>query len=63
MPPKFTRQCIEFLRTRSWRGNVRELQNAIEHLAVLADPGRDVAPSDVPLNSLHAGRTFPESSS
>src|SRR5207237_6574672 len=32
-PPKFSRQCIEFLRTRPWRGNVRELQNVVEHIS------------------------------
>ena len=29
---------IGFLRSRPWRGNVRELQNVIEHVAVLAEP-------------------------
>src|SRR5688500_9582832 len=36
--PKLTPAAIEFLRSRPWRGNVRELQNVIEHVAGLADP-------------------------
>jgi DNA-binding NtrC family response regulator len=48
-PPKFSRQCIEFLRTRPWRGNVRELQNVVEHISVLAEPGQQITPADVPL--------------
>ena len=34
----FSDASIEFLRSRPWRGNVRELQNVIEHVAVLAEP-------------------------
>jgi len=48
--PKFSRQCIDFLRTRPWRGNVRELQNAIEHISVLAEPAQEIMPEDVPLS-------------
>jgi DNA-binding NtrC family response regulator len=48
-PPKLTEGSIEFLRSRPWRGNVRELQNAIEHVAVLADPGQPIQPSDIPV--------------
>ncbi len=40
--PKFSDDCIDFLRARPWRGNVRELQNVIEHVAVIADPGRPI---------------------
>jgi DNA-binding NtrC family response regulator len=39
---------MEFLRTRPWRGNVRELQNVIEHVAVLAEPGQPIQPTDIP---------------
>ena len=38
-----------FLRSRPWRGNVRELQNVIEHVAVLAEPDQDIQPNDIPL--------------
>ena len=47
-PPRLTAEAIEFMRSRPWRGNVRELQNAIEHVAVLADPGQPIRPDDVP---------------
>src|SRR5688500_11061572 len=35
LPPKLTEAAIDSLRGRPWRGNVRELQNVIEHVAVL----------------------------
>jgi len=47
--PQFTPEATAFLCRRPWRGNVRELQNAIEHLAVLAEPGQAVRPSDIPV--------------
>ena len=47
--PKLSEDAIEFLRTRPWRGNVRELQNVIEQLAVLTEPGHLVEPNDVPM--------------
>jgi DNA-binding NtrC family response regulator len=48
-PPKLTDGCIEFLRSRPWRGNVRELQNVIEHVAVIAEPGQPIRPEDIPV--------------
>jgi DNA-binding NtrC family response regulator len=47
--PKFSEATMEFLRSQPWRGNVRELQNVIEHLAVLAEPGQTVEPADIPI--------------
>lgn len=47
--PKLTESAIDFLRSRPWRGNVRELQNVIEHLAVLAEPNQQIKPDDIPL--------------
>jgi DNA-binding NtrC family response regulator len=47
--PKLTESCVEFLRARPWRGNVRELQNIIEHVAVIAEPGQQIRPEDVPV--------------
>src|SRR5207247_1644784 len=35
--------------THPWRGNVRELQNVIEHTAVLVEPGGAIRPEDIPL--------------
>ncbi|MDQ3949249.1 MAG: sigma-54 dependent transcriptional regulator [Gemmatimonadota bacterium] len=40
--PQLTPGALEFLRSQPWRGNVRELQNAIENMAVLADPGQEI---------------------
>jgi transcriptional regulator with PAS, ATPase and Fis domain len=40
--PTLTGSALEFLRGQPWRGNVRELQNAIENLAVLAEPGQEI---------------------
>jgi transcriptional regulator with PAS, ATPase and Fis domain len=45
--PRFTDETLDFLRSRPWRGNVRELQNVIEHLAVLAEPGKEIHPGDI----------------
>jgi DNA-binding NtrC family response regulator len=46
--PKFTESSLDLLRSKQWRGNVRELQNVIEHLAVLAEPGQSINPADIP---------------
>ena len=47
--PTFTADTMEFLCRREWRGNVRELQNVIEHAAVLAVPGQALQPDDLRL--------------
>jgi DNA-binding NtrC family response regulator len=47
--PKLTDASITFLRSRPWRGNVRELQNVIEHVAVLAEPDQMIQPNDIPI--------------
>ncbi len=47
--PRLSESAIEFLRTRAWRGNVRELQNVIEHVAVLVEPDQLIEPSDIPM--------------
>ena len=47
--PAFEPETIAFLQSRPWRGNVRELQNVIEHLAVIADAGRSITPDDIPV--------------
>jgi DNA-binding NtrC family response regulator len=45
--PTFTEETLQSLRARPWRGNVRELQNLVEHLAVMIDPGAKINPDDV----------------
>ncbi|HEV8612192.1 MAG TPA: sigma 54-interacting transcriptional regulator, partial [Gemmatimonadales bacterium] len=47
--PRLSEASISFLRSRPWRGNVRELQNVIEHVAVLVDPDQDIQPADIPV--------------
>jgi DNA-binding NtrC family response regulator len=47
--PRLSEASIAFLRARPWRGNVRELQNVIEHAAVLVDPDQDIQPTDIPV--------------
>ncbi len=47
--PELTPETMTFLQSRPWRGNVRELQNVIEHLAVIAEAGRPVRPEDIPV--------------
>jgi len=49
--PHLTDAAERALTSHSWRGNVRELQNVIEHTAVLTEPGRDIQPEDLPLAS------------
>ena len=46
--PRFTREALRALQHREWKGNVRELQNVIEHAVVLLDPGREILPEDLP---------------
>jgi DNA-binding NtrC family response regulator len=45
--PRFTAAAIRSLQQRGWSGNVRELQNAIEHTVVLLDPGSQIEPENI----------------
>lgn len=47
--PELTKECVEFLQSRPWRGNVRELQNVVEHVAVITEAGRPIGPDDIPV--------------
>jgi DNA-binding NtrC family response regulator len=47
--PRFSGAAIESLKARVWRGNVRELQNVIEHAVVLLQPGGEIYPEDLPV--------------
>src|SRR5713101_7090656 len=47
--PKLSNEALRSLCTHPWRGNVRELQNVIEHVAVLAEPSSSIGPEDLPL--------------
>jgi DNA-binding NtrC family response regulator len=48
--PRLTEAAERALTSHAWRGNVRELQNVIEHTAVLTEPGREIQPDDLPLS-------------
>jgi DNA-binding NtrC family response regulator len=47
--PRLSDASIEYLRSLPWRGNVRELQNVIEHVAVLVEPEQVIEPADIPV--------------
>ncbi len=47
--PRLSEEAIAFLRARAWKGNVRELQNVIEHVAVLVEPDQVIGPDHIPL--------------
>ena len=47
--PRLSDDAIRTLCSHPWRGNVRELQNVIEHVAVLTEPGAAIRSEDLPL--------------
>ena len=47
--PRLTPRSLQLLRAQPWRGNVRELRNVIEHVAVLAEAGQDIEPDQLPV--------------
>src|SRR6266576_5721302 len=49
--PTLSDGAIRTLCSHVWRGNVRELQNVIEHVAVLTEPGAVIRPDDLPLTA------------
>src|SRR5467141_2060453 len=46
--PQFTEAAARSLRARAWKGNVRELENVVEHMVVLLEPGSQITPEDIP---------------
>jgi DNA-binding NtrC family response regulator len=46
--PILSDRAIATLQNWQWRGNVRELRNVIEHMVVLAAPGSEVQPEEIP---------------
>ena len=48
-PPKLSEAAVRELRSRPWKGNVRELQNVVEHMVVLLRPGGEVQPEHIPV--------------
>lgn len=61
--PELSDAAIRTLTACAWRGNVRELQNVIEHAAVLVEPGSELRPEDLPMadDQRPAGETAPTS--
>jgi DNA-binding NtrC family response regulator len=49
--PTFSDESLSALVAHQWRGNVRELENVIEHAVVLAEPGITIAPADIPFDT------------
>ena len=60
--PKFSEAASRALRARPWKGNVRELQNEIEHMVVLLEPGSEIRPEDIPAfgesSPIEVGKTW-----
>jgi DNA-binding NtrC family response regulator len=48
--PTFSDAAIELLQSCAWRGNVRELQNVVEHAVVLATAGSSIGPDEIVLH-------------
>jgi len=46
--PRFSEAAMATLQRWEWKGNVRELRNAVEHLVVLANPGSEILPDEIP---------------
>ncbi|MGH7636692.1 MAG: sigma-54-dependent transcriptional regulator [Gemmatimonadaceae bacterium] len=49
--PTFSDSAMDMLQSHHWRGNVRELQNVVEHCAVLANAGSLIAPHEIVLHN------------
>jgi DNA-binding NtrC family response regulator len=48
--PTLSESAVRALCTHEWKGNVRELQNVIEHTVVLVEPGARIQPADLPFS-------------
>src|SRR5881275_3288762 len=48
--PEFSEDTLDFLASRPWRGNVRELQNFVEHVTILGQPGSQIQIHHLPLD-------------
>ena len=46
--PVLTPEGLAALRARPWVGNVRELRNIMEYIAVMRSPGQRLGPDDIP---------------
>jgi DNA-binding NtrC family response regulator len=57
--PRFSEGALAALRAYPWRGNVRELQNVLEHAVVLLDPNSVIRPEHIPFISMDGGTAIP----
>jgi DNA-binding NtrC family response regulator len=66
--PQLAEPALAALAEHPWRGNIRELQNVMEHVAILAQPGATIEADALPLTEAGdapgaAGRMVPISTS
>jgi DNA-binding NtrC family response regulator len=57
--PRLSEAAVWALKQHPWRGNVRELQNVIEHVVVLAEAGAEIQPSQLPIQDGADGTGMP----
>jgi DNA-binding NtrC family response regulator len=57
--PMLTPDALEDLRSRPWKGNVRELQNVIEHAIVLVEERGEIDVADLPVLEPKQAGHFP----
>jgi DNA-binding NtrC family response regulator len=48
--PLFSEDALAFMSSRPWRGNVRELQNFVEYVSVIAQPGSKIQINHLPID-------------
>lgn len=48
--PTWSDDTLDFLCSRTWRGNVRELQNFVEYITVVAQPGSKIQIDQLPVD-------------
>ena len=56
-PPHFSDAAIRSFRARAWKGNVRELENVVERMVVLLEPGSEIRPEHIPAVEQPGGST------
>jgi DNA-binding NtrC family response regulator len=57
--PELSDAAIDHLQSRPWKGNVRELQNVMEHAIVLVEGRETIGPDDLPQVGGNAAGEFP----
>jgi DNA-binding NtrC family response regulator len=57
--PRLSDAAMRAMRGYPWRGNVRELQNVIEHAVVLAEPGQEILADHIPFRGEEGAAAAP----